>query len=146
MLRARAIIVLLIALLLIGASPALAGPIQFGKIQYDPPGVDTRTNAQLNAEYVTLRNTGTRRVNLYGWTVRDVAGHVYRFGGTLYLRPGYTVRIHTGKGTNTATHRYWRRSWYVWNNTGDTARLRNRAGTLMDRCRWGDGIGYTYCR
>jgi hypothetical protein len=28
----------------------------------------------------------------------------------------------------------------VWNNTGDTAKLRNKAGKLIDRCSY-DGTG-----
>jgi hypothetical protein len=54
----------------------------------------------------------------------------------LWLPLGNSVYIHTGKGTNSGTHRYWGRSWYVWNNTGDTAYLRNPSGTLIDRCGW----------
>jgi hypothetical protein len=56
-----------------------------------------------------------------------------------------SVRIHTGKGTNTSTDRYWGRSWYVWNNTGDKAYLRNPDFVLRDSCEWGDGIGYIWC-
>jgi hypothetical protein len=64
----------------------------------------------------------------------------------VYLRPGATVKIHTGKGTNTAYHRYWGRGWYVWNNTGDKATLRNKAGTVKDTCAWTSrGSGYKYC-
>jgi hypothetical protein len=33
----------------------------------------------------------------------------------------------------------------VWNNTGDTARLQNKAGTFLDTCKWGDGDGNTAC-
>jgi hypothetical protein len=128
------------------ASPAFAtSAIRLGRIQYDSPGTDTRSNTSLNAEWVTIRNTGTHRVNLRGWTLRDTSSHVYTFGTTYYLRAGTSVRIHTGSGTNTATNRYWGRRAYVWNNDGDTAILRNASGTGIDRCTWGDGSGVTSC-
>ncbi|MFE9691992.1 hypothetical protein [Micromonospora sp. NPDC005806] len=34
---------------------------------------------------------------------------------------------------------------YIWNNTGDTAYLRNSAGTSIDTCSWGSSGSYTYC-
>jgi hypothetical protein len=140
---------LLIACLVVASSfialPAnAAGAIQFRKIQYDPPGSDTRTNSQLNAEYVTIKNTGTTTRTLTGWTVRDPQNHVYTFS-SFKLGPGQSVRLHTGNGTDTAHHLYWGRGWYVWNNTGDKAILRSSGGTLKDTCTWGDGSGIKYC-
>ena len=56
------------------------------------------------------------------------------------------MTIHTGKGNRTQTDRYWNRSWYIWNNTGDTAILENQHGTVIDRCSYqGTSRGYTYC-
>jgi hypothetical protein len=129
------------------SSPAdAAGAIQFRKFYYDTPGSDARTNTALNGEWFDLKNVSTTSRNLYGFTVRDNSSHVYRFGSTFYLRPGYTVRIHTGKGTNTSTNRYWGQSWYIWNNTGDKATLKNREGTVLDTCSWSSrGVGYKSC-
>lgn len=128
------------------AGAEAASSIQFRRLQYDSPGPDNRTNASLNAEYFQLRNVGTRTVNLAGWYVRDAAGHTYKFTTTFNLRPGYTVTVRTGKGTNTSANRYWGSGAYIWNNTGDKAYLRNRAGTLMDSCSWSSvGAGYKNC-
>src|SRR6266576_3330080 len=103
------------------AQAATAGQIQFRLIQYNTPGPDLPvTNAKLNKEFVTLKNTGTTSRNLTGWK----------------------VVIHTGKGTNTSTDRYWGRGYYVWNNTGDKAKLHNSRGTWKDSCSWGNGPGY----
>jgi hypothetical protein len=96
---------------------AATNPTQFGLIYYDSPGSDDGSNASLNAEYVTIKNIGSSTVSLTGYTVSDRAGHTYTFGA-MYLDAGKYVRIHTGKGTNTASHRYWGLSWYVWNNMG----------------------------
>jgi hypothetical protein len=58
--------------ILIALQANAAGAIQFRKIQYDPVGSDVpATNSQLNAEYVTIKNTGTTTRTLRGWTVRD---------------------------------------------------------------------------
>jgi hypothetical protein len=133
----------------VGTSPApvtAAPKVRFGIIQYDSPGNDLPvTNAKLNAEWVTIRNPKTTAVQLKGWRVADPAGHVYRFG-ELLLGSGKAVRLHTGNGTNTRTDRYWGLENYVWNNGGDTARLRNAAGVLIDTCRWTSaGTGRIAC-
>jgi hypothetical protein len=69
---------------------------------------------------------------------------VYKFGQE-QLGSGKSVRIHTGKGQDTRRDKYMDRGWYVWNNTGDTATLKNKGGQVVDRCRWGDGPGFTRC-
>jgi hypothetical protein len=128
------------------ASAAAQYAMQFGRIQYDSPGSDTGSNSSLNAEYVEVKNYGTTAKNLKSFTVRDAQSHVYTFSTDFTLGPGKTVKIHTGKGTNTATDRYWGRAWYVWNNTGDTARLKNASGTQTDVCSWTSiGVGYKVC-
>ena len=58
---------------------------------------------------------------------------------------GY-VTIHTGQGARNQTDRYWNLRWYVWNNTGDTATLKNAGGHLLDRCSYkGASKGYVFC-
>jgi hypothetical protein len=145
--RIRALLVacLLTALSLIALPANAASAIQFRKIQYDPSGSDVpATNYQLNREYVTITNTGTTTRTLTGWTVRDLANHVYTFS-SFKLGRGKSVRLHTGKGTNSSTDLYWGRGWYIWNNTGDKATSRDSSGALKDTCSWGDGNGIRYC-
>jgi hypothetical protein len=50
------------------------------------------------------------------------------------------VTIHTGRGSNSARHRYWRRD-HIWNNDGDTATLKKSNGSTADTC-WYSGAGY----
>lgn len=130
------------------APPAHAAPaIQLTKIQYDTPGADTPvTNAKLNAEWVRIKNVSTRTINIAGWRVTDAGTiHSYSFP-TTNLGPGKSVTLHTGRGTNASGHRYWGRGYYVWNNTGDTAALRNRSGTVVATCRWtSTGVGWKTC-
>ncbi len=137
---------------IVGASLAVAIPaeastpaIMITKVYYNSPGKDTGSNSSLNAEYVRLTNKRGSTMNLKSWTLLDKANHVYKFSGDFYLKSGSSVVIHTGKGTNTSTNRYWGLSWYVWNNTGDTAYVRNPGGTLIDSCSWGRSGSYTYC-
>ena len=121
-------------------APAMAAPVvSFSRIYVDSPGSDTRTNASLNAEWVRLTNNTAQGIQLRGWSVRDRANHVYAFS-TYTLGARKSVYIHTGRGTNgrpDAAHRYWQSGNYIWNNTGDTAILRNAAGAQVDSCTWG---------
>jgi hypothetical protein len=130
------------------ASPAAAAPprIEITKVYYNSPGADKGSNASLNDEWVRLTNRRTSAINLKGWMLRDKAKHIYTFKTTFKLQPGKHVYIRTGKGTDSTKNRYWGRSWYVWNNSGDKAYLRNASGTLIDSCSWGSSGSYTYCR
>src|SRR5512133_674742 len=102
--RIRAFIVasLVAASSLLLATPAHAEPgtIYIYKVYYNSPGSDTGSNSSLNAEYVVIRNGDDVSHSISGWTVRDAAGHVYKFG-TLRLGAGKQAIIHTGRGTST---------------------------------------------
>lgn len=93
----------------------------------DAPGND---NDNLNEETVSIHNGGETTVDLSGWTVTDEAGHEYTFGDVT-LDAGYTVTLHTGSGTATATDVYWGRSSAVWNNDGDTVTIRDASGAVV---------------
>ncbi|MFD6752722.1 lamin tail domain-containing protein [Micromonospora gifhornensis] len=133
---------------LVAAAPAQAATpaIEITKVYYDSPGTDNRSNSSLNAEYVKLTNRRSSTINLKNWTLRDKANHVYKFSGNFKLGKGKSVIIRTGKGKNTASTRYWGSGNYIWNNTGDTAYLRNASGKQIDKCSWSKkGKGYTNC-
>ena len=139
------------AALVIGAAVAVAGPaeaatptLRFHGAQYDSPGSDTRSNASLDNEWVSLVNSGSKSVNLNHYTIRDTSNHVYTFGNVTIAGNGGRLWLHTGKGTNTTTNRYWGSGNYIWNNTGDTAYLRNASGTAVDSCSWNEKSGRTW--
>jgi hypothetical protein len=119
------------------AAQAATSPVAIHEIFYNSPGPDRGSNASLNAEWVQLRNSSGHSVALTHWTLRDRAGHVYTFG-TYRLNAHGSVKIHTGKGSNTQTNRYWGHSWYIWNNNGDGATLKNASGTVISRCSYSD--------
>ncbi|MGM0365386.1 MAG: lamin tail domain-containing protein [Actinomycetota bacterium] len=96
-------------------------------INYDAPG-DDRTN--LNGEYVVLRNVSGERINLAGWTIKDMATSIYRFPNFV-LGDGKEVYIHSGEGKDSGNRLYWGSKTPVWNNDGDTLYLRDRDGALV---------------
>ena len=77
------------------------------KIQFDPPGADNGSDGSLKAEYIVIKNTGSNRVGMGGWTIRDTSGHVYRFAAGVLIGAGAKVTLHTGSGTNRFGHVYW---------------------------------------
>lgn len=139
----RTVSILATAAMALAGTLAVGGPasaatpsLRFHGTQYDSPGKDTRSNKSLNAEWISLVNTGRRAVNLKGYTIRDASNHVYTFGNTTIAAKGGRVWLYTGKGTNTSKKVYWGSGNYVWNNTGDTAKLRNATGKALDSCSW----------
>lgn len=120
------------------------GAVHISFVRYNPPGPDTGNNAHLNKEIVVVTNPTAQARSLTGWTLRDSENNVYRFPTTRLL-PGDLVTVHRGKGTKGPGQRYWGRESYVWDNTGERAVLRNRAGTRVDACKWGNGAGATTC-
>lgn len=143
----KALFVAVCVAVVVAVSPApadAASKVQIVKAYYNSPGDDTRSNTSLNAEYVVVKNTDTVKRTLTGWTLRDVSGYVYKFP-TFALAAGKSVTVHTGKGTNSGSHLYWNRTSYVWNNTGDTATLKNSSAVFADTCKWGSTGSYISC-
>ncbi len=132
-------IVMALGLVVASSSPAQAAfRMQISEIFYNSPGPDHGSNASLNAEWVLLHNTSGSRITMTGWTLHDGGQkHTFTFGTYTIDAHGF-VKIHTGKGGRTQTNRYWNLSWYVWNNTGDTATLKDNHGNVLDRCSYSD--------
>ncbi|MER5323140.1 lamin tail domain-containing protein [Streptosporangium roseum] len=102
--------------------------VQIMKVYYDSPGSDLRSNASLNGEYVTIRNTTRRAIDLAGRTLRDKAGYTYTFGGDVLLGAGKKLTIRSGQGGDGTSSVFWGRRAYVWNNDKDSAYIRNACG------------------
>jgi len=141
-----AIVALAAAAILVPACPAQAvSSVRFYKIYYDSPGTDTRSNTSLNGEYIVVKNYGTTARTLTGWTIRDAANHVYKFG-TFRLGAGKTVTVRTGRGTNTSTTRYWGSGNYIWNNDTDRATLKSATGVAVAACSYNSTrVDYKWC-
>lgn len=132
---AASVLVAVLVGVLVATPAQAAGGIMIYRAYYNSPGSDRGANSSLNAEYILLKNTASVPQWANGWTLRDRANHVYKFPATK-INPGKFVYVRTGRGTNNASTRYWNQKWYIWNNNGDTAYLRNAAGRLIDSCSW----------
>ncbi|MDD5600174.1 MAG: thermonuclease family protein [Candidatus Humimicrobiaceae bacterium] len=97
-------------------------------INYDAPGND---NINLNGEYVMIRNTGKEIIDIYGWTIKDSATSIYKFGRYLF-KPGEIIYLFTGSGKDGEGKFYWGSPKPVWNNKHDTLYLRDRDGLLVE--------------
>jgi hypothetical protein len=118
------------------ATPAqAAGGVTIHHVWFDSPGTDNRSNASLNAEWVQLKNTGSKAVSLTGYVLKDASNHKYTFK-SFALGAGKTVAVRTGTGKDTATNKFQNRGAYVWNNTSDTATLTKKNGSKVDSCSW----------
>jgi hypothetical protein len=145
---------ILVASLLIAGiviSPSFQSPasaaycVGIYRIYYNSPGTDTGSNTSLDAEWIQLHNRCSTSRSLTNAKIKDAAGHTYTFG-RYALGGGRYVKVHTGKGSNTATNRYQGRSWYVWNNDKDTAYLSNASGTRLDSCSYNNrSASSVYC-
>jgi len=118
------------------ATPAqAAGGVTIYHVWFDSPGSDNRSNKSLNAEWVQIKNNGSSAVSLRGWVLKDASNHKYTF---LNVKIGAhkTMKVHTGRGTDTTADKYQNRRAYVWNNTSDTATLTKANGSKVDSCSW----------
>lgn len=99
------------------------------------------TGSQEPDEYVEIRNDDTMSVLLGGWTLRDAGNHVFTFPSHT-MPPGQVCRVYTNQN-----HPEWCGFSYgsgsaIWNNSGDTATLRNSNGQTIDTCSYsGSGTG-----
>ena len=119
---------------LTAADAAVVKPLDIVKVYFDPAGTDRPTNAGYNQEYIQVRNTGTKALNLTGYRIVDAGPKSFAFPKNFTLAKGATVTIRAGKGTNSKTTLYWQNKGYVWNNTGDVARLMSPKGAQLERC------------
>lgn len=107
--------------------------VRIAGIVFNPAGPDWV------GENITIRNDTSARVDLGGWTIADRAGHTYAVPGGTGLDPGHDVRIWTGPGTDTAGELFMGRRAAIWNNSGDTATLKNSAGASVSTYAYGTG-------
>lgn len=131
--------------LLAPSAGATGSRMQITFISYDSPGADTGSNYSVNQEYVTISNTSGDRISVAGWHLYDYQNHAYTLP-PISLAGHSKIRIHTGIGTNANVDKYWGLGYYVWNNNGDRARLRDNKNGLVSECSWSsDGRGYKAC-
>ena len=126
----------------VGAAAATSC-IKLNRIHYDSKGADTGSNASLNGEWIRVKSFCSGSRNLMGFEIRDGAGNSYTFG-SFTLAAGATVKLRSGKGTNTPANRYWGRTNYVWGNTKDTARFYDASSSLVQTCSYNSSAVNAY--
>ena len=82
-------------------------------------------------EFVEIENDDSSPIQLNNWTLEDEEHHVFKFP-SFVINPGQVCRIYTNE-----YHPEWCGFNYgsgsaIWNNTGDTAYLRDGNETLID--------------
>lgn len=121
-----------------GAGPDDDIPISM-RVNWDANGNDERV---LNGEYVDIRNTGARDLDLSGWHFRDSALRVssgrpgFPFPAGTVLPAGGSLRLRVGCGTNRAAQLFWCLKESVFENvrrrkgSGDAGYLFDPQGDL----------------
>ncbi len=111
-----------------GDGPSQSAPLSV-RVHWDAEGSD---GANLNGEWVQVRNLSGAAVPIGGWWMRD--SHLRRFtfpaGASIPARGSVTVFV--GTGTNTATKFFWNRSAPVFDNVSRDARAMGDGGYLFD--------------
>ena len=112
------------------AADAAGSCVKFVNSRFDPTGND---NANLNAEWIRIRNTCSNTRSLTDWRVTDFRSqNVYRFEDGFRLPAGGTVTLFSGEGNDTASRLYFDKTREVWNNTStEKAFLRNANGVAV---------------
>lgn len=114
-----------------GAGGSTGAQVAIDAIRFDADGDD---NENLGDEWVRITNQGGGPVDLAAWVLKDTsASHRYRFPSGFALGAGASVTVRTGCGSDSPTDLHWcNEGSAVWNNSGDTAFLLDRAGNIVD--------------
>jgi hypothetical protein len=70
-------------------------------------------------EFVMLFNDGDEPLDLTGWRVEDLIGHVYEFPEGFVVDPGSGLFLSSGQGDDSEFVLYWGSETPIWNNDGD---------------------------
>lgn len=113
------------------SSRVAAGSVVIDYIEYNPEGSDVQ------GEYVRIKNTAKRAVNLEGWKLIDEGEkHSYTFP-SFSLAAGAEVLLWTKAGEDDASNLYWGSRSAIWNNEGDTAQLIDSKGKVVNTYSYG---------
>ena len=111
-----------------GVGPYQGAPLSLTG-NYDAEGPD---DENVNGEWMRVDNASSAPVPIGGWWVRDSGPRRYTFPAGTTVPAGGAVYVHVGKGTATATHRYWGQSVPVFANPTFDARAVGDGGYLFD--------------
>ncbi|MCH8614051.1 lamin tail domain-containing protein [Arsenicicoccus dermatophilus] len=129
------------------AAEAATSPLQLGRFQADAGGTKVKdTKANVNGEWIQVRNTSAKALGVAGYVLRDAYGHRYVFPRGAVIPARGVVTVYSGRGTNGKGRFYWNQGWHVWNNTGETATLLSPKSVRLDVCTYKkNAAGYVNC-
>ena len=108
--------------------PVPSGDVKITDIHFDGTGIYEPD------QYLEIKNFDSKSIQLDGWTVRDLANHLFIFP-SFVMESGKVCRVYTNE-----IHTEWCGFSYgsgsaIWNNGGDCAELRNSGNSVIDtRC------------
>ncbi len=80
-------------------------------------------DTNLNGEWVKIKNTSGRTVDISDWWLRDSALNFFRLPSPTVLLDNAEITIYGGQGTNTSDTLYWGNTSSIFDNYGDGAYL-----------------------
>jgi endonuclease YncB( thermonuclease family) len=83
-------------------------------------------------EFVEIRNDSTWPIQLQGWTLNDLQGHVFTFPSFVF-EPGTYCRIYTHKLAPGMCNFSFYHPAGIWDDDGDCAFLKDALGNLVDQ-------------
>ena len=83
-----------------------------------------------NGEYAVIKNSGTQPLSIAGWRFRDSSLRWTTFPSGAKIPAKGSVRVHVGKGTNTASTFFWGLNSPAFENSGDGGYLFDPQGDL----------------
>lgn len=108
-----------------GTGPNPENPLSI-KLKWDAEDNDAEN---VNGEWIRVSNSGATPVSLNGWWVRDShfrgpqhgkdKGHGYVFPSNAVVPAGGSIRVHVGRGSNSATDLYWGLNESIFENASD---------------------------
>lgn len=109
----------------------LANSIIVADTQVD---ADKNDNQNLTNEWIEIKNTTDKNINLKGWSISDESNNVFTFFQSKIIQPNKKLRLITGSCENSSTQVCWNRKDYaVWNNDKDTIYIRDHTQKLISR-------------
>ncbi|MEU4420774.1 lamin tail domain-containing protein [Actinoplanes sp. NPDC024001] len=95
----------------------------------DPDGSDDQN---LNGEWFRIGNPSAQAVPVAGWWVRDSALRRYTLPAGTVVPAGGEIFVHVGRGSATASHKYWGLNQPIFTNYDPAKRSFGDGGYLFD--------------
>jgi endonuclease YncB( thermonuclease family) len=111
-----------------GSGPAQTAALDLW-VNSDAEGSDDQN---LNGEWIRVGNNSSFRVPVGGWWVRDSGLRRYTFPAGTVLPARGAVYVHVGKGTATATHKYWGLTTPIFENATTSPQAAGDGAYLFD--------------